>query len=73
MRGFTRSQKPFYLNYQGIYGLQTWQDVDLTWWTPLLITLSWSGLTRSRDKLKLLYLQYHSAHDQQNWQSGDLQ
>ena len=29
-------------------------------------------LSKSRDKLKVLYLHYHSAYGRQNWQSGDL-
>ena len=29
-------------------------------------------LLKSPDKLKVLYLHYHSAYDRQNWQSGDL-
>ena len=33
----------------------------------------WSrGLARSHDKLKLLYLHYHSAHDHQTWKNSDL-
>ena len=35
--------------------------------------IKWSsGLTRSRDKLETLYLQYHSAFDHQNWWDGDI-
>ena len=36
------------------------------------ITSWWHDFARLRDKLKPLYLHYHSAHGHQTWQYGDL-
>ena len=56
-----------------------WPPNLVGWWLPWgtpthrVTRPIWSGgLVRSRDKLKPLYLHYHSAFVHQSWQDGDL-
>ena len=48
----------FISNYYSGYGHQTWQNDNLPW---SHVSFWPCGFARSRDKLRLLYLHYHSA------------
>ena len=60
--------------YIYVYGHQTWQDGNLSWWIPAYKVMTfWSrGLDRLRDQLKSLHLHYHSVYGHQTWQDGNL-
>ena len=56
----------------GLQNLAEWQLFTRESHSYSHVTLWLRGLSRSRDKLKPLYLCHHSIYDRQSWQGSDL-